>query len=310
MNRHFIDLEDPKQVAVAWSYIAEPGDTSAGYLRNRFGSREALEWVMSSFQDFGESGPWEEKWSLWSHRMLELDEKDFTCSFTVLRGRVILPSDHEWPAQLNDLRNAAPPALWAMGEGRIDTPSFRTISIMGSRACTRYGQDITEKFAEELSSQGATILSGGSYGIEAAAIRGALAASNYLGSPVRSNVFLSGGLERLYPAGNLSLFNSLLEAGGSIVSELPPSATPSRERFINRNRLLVAMSGVLLVPEAGLRSGALAAAKKAESLRRNVAAIPGPITSVASQGPHRLIQDGVAELVTDSEDVFRSFRSY
>ena len=113
----------------------------------------------------------------------------------------------------------------------------------------------------------------------------------------------ASGLDRAYPAGHEQLFERIADAGGLIVSELPPGAAPTRWRFQQRNRLLAVLSGATVVVEAGHRSSSLNIAGQAHSLGRPVGAVPGPVTSAASAGCHRLIQEGVASLVTDAQDV-------
>lgn len=135
------------------------------------------------------------------------------------------------------------------------------------------------------------------YGVDAAAHRGALAG----GGP--TVVVLAGGVDRAYPAGNARMFEAVVEAGGALVSEVPPGAVPTRSRFLQRNRLIAAGAAATVVVEAAWRSGAISTARHAARLLRPVGAVPGPVTSAASAGCHRLIREGLAVCVTDADEV-------
>ena len=142
------------------------------------------------------------------------------------------------------------------------------------------------------------VVSGGAYGIDAAAHRGALA----LGG---TTVLVSaGGLDRPYPPGNGRLFEAVAESG-LLVSESPPGSAPQRHRFLTRNRLIAALSGATIVVEAARRSGAINTAAHARGLGRVLLAVPGPITSALSVGCHDLLshESDPAVLVTSLEDV-------
>ena len=164
----------------------------------------------------------------------------------------------------------------------------------GARASSAYGDHIASTFASDLTKQGHTIVTGAGYGIDAAATRAALAAG---GAPV---VILASGADLNYPAGHADLFDTIISAGGAIVSEHAPGTIPTRQRFIARARLLAASSHRTLIPESSPRGGATLVAMAARSLGRPVYAIPGPITNAGSNGPHELIRAGHATAVTDA----------
>jgi DNA processing protein len=140
-------------------------------------------------------------------------------------------------------------------------------------------------------------VSGGAYGIDAAAHRGAVARGG------RTVVILAGGVDRAYPAGNARLLDAVVEAGGALLSEVPPGSVPTRSRFLARNRLIAAAGRATVVVEAAWRSGAMSTAHHAARLLRPVGAVPGPVTSSASAGCHRLLREGVAVCVTDVTEV-------
>jgi DNA processing protein len=157
------------------------------------------------------------------------------------------------------------------------------------------------ELASGIAAAGRAVLSGGAYGIDAAAHRAALAADGL------TIAVMAGGVDRLYPAGNDALLRAVMD-DGAIVSEVPPGFAPHRSRFLTRNRLIAAASATIVV-EAALRSGALSTARHAAGLLRPIGAVPGPATSPSSAGCHALVRDGVAVLVTRVEDVLELVES-
>lgn len=209
----------------------------------------------------------------------------------------LLPGDEHWPAALDDLGLDTPAMLWAVGDtSLLARPTSDRITITGSRASTTYGEHVTEELAASLACAARVPVTGGGYGIDKAA-HIALRPSRASGIAV-----LASGLDVLYPAGNAEMLREVA-ATGLLLSEQPPGATPTREGFVQRTRILAALSGATVIPEAGYRSGALTVAYRALSLRRIVGAIPGPVTNAASAGCHRLIQDGETRLITSAADL-------
>ncbi|MDR7165767.1 DNA processing protein [Pseudarthrobacter oxydans] len=209
---------------------------------------------------------------------------------------VITPADHCWPHQVNDLGDAAPIVLFARGDHELLTEPGLT-GICGARAATGYGAHVTTELTEGLAAHGDVIVASGSYGIAADAHRAALTAGG------KTIAVLAGGLDRPYPAGHHDLFDRIVRAGGLIISEAPPTLTPTRWRFQRRSRLLAALTHRIVIVEAGARSGTLRLAEYAAKLGRPLGVVPGPITSAASTGCHLLIRDHGATLVTGPADV-------
>lgn len=210
---------------------------------------------------------------------------------------VLIPGDEEWPTGLNSLGPRGPLVLWARGATSfLSVPLSDRVTFTGARVATEYGLQVTAELASEVANKERIIVSGGAYGIDAAAHRAALACG---GSTI---AVMSSGLDRLYPAGNSDLLERVADVG-LLVSEMPPGTSPTRSRFLARNRLLAALSSATIVPEAGYRSGALDVARQAHLLGRSVGAVPGPITSAGSAGPHRLLQEGIAQVVTSPQDI-------
>lgn len=113
---------------------------------------------------------------------------------------------------------------------------------------------------------------------------------------------LASGVDRTYPSGHADLFERIRQ-NGVVVSEHAPGVAPTRQRFLDRSRLLAAFSETTVIVEAGARSGSIRTAVEARDLGRTVGAVPGPITSAASTGANLLLQQGRAQLVTNAADV-------
>ncbi|WP_373864924.1 DNA-processing protein DprA [Nocardia xishanensis] len=221
-------------------------------------------------------------------------------------GRVVTPDDPEWPAwrllglsQLEagrDPDSSAPLVLWVRGPRSLLESSERAMAVVGSRCSTGYGNHVTAEITGELAAQGWTIVSGAAFGIDAMAHRAALA----VGGPTIA--VLACGVDRPYPAQHERLLAEIAEVG-LVVSEYPPGTVARKHHFLARNRLVAAFADGVLVTEAGLRSGARNTVKWARRLGRPAMAVPGPVTSAASTGCHRMIRDGEALLVTRTEEV-------
>lgn len=218
--------------------------------------------------------------------------------------RFVVPDDEEWPAALADLAGGEPVnelsgeplGLWVGGGGHLGELCSSSVAIVGSRASTAYGDTVAADLGAELSEGGRSIVSGGAYGIDAAAHRGCLAGRT------PTVAVLAGGLDQPYPAGHRPLFERIAERG-AIVSELAPGEHPTRVRFLARNRLIAALSPGTVLVEAAARSGARNTVTWANALARVVMAVPGPVGSATSVTPHRLIREAEAVLVTGATDV-------
>lgn len=168
-----------------------------------------------------------------------------------------------------------------------------SLALVGARACTRYGEGVATSLASGVTARGGLIVSGGAFGIDACAHRGALCE----GPTVSVS---AGGVDRLYPVGNAGVLEAVI-ANGALVAEVPPGCQPGRHRFVSRNRVIAAISGATIVVEAAWRSGALSTAHRALDMGRAVGAVPGPVTSMSSVGCHRLLRKG-AVCITDADD--------
>ena len=207
-------------------------------------------------------------------------------------AQFITPESTNWPPSLNDL-NAAPIGLVVKGD--LSALSERSLAIVGTRNPTPYGVRIAGDFAAGFVDREWNIVSGGAYGIDSAAHKGALIAEG------RTIAVLAAGIDVAYPAGNARLFAEIAE-NGALVSEVLPGAHAIPSRFLTRNRIIAALSQATLVVEAAFRSGSLRTARDAAELMRPVMAIPGPISAPTSEGCHRLIGERAAEIVTSVTD--------
>lgn len=220
-------------------------------------------------------------------------------------GRLVTQDDDEWPAwqmlgigTLDTATDAEGPplALWVWGSRRLDHLAERAVGIVGTRAASGYGEHVTAEIAGDLAIDGWTVVSGAAFGVDAAAHRATVGVG---GATV---AILACGVDRAYPAAHATLLRRISESG-LVISEYPPGTVPARYRFLARNRLIAALSAGTVVVEAGWRSGARNTAAWARRLGRPVMAVPGPVTSAASQGCHRMIREGEARLVGTARDV-------
>jgi DNA processing protein len=218
-----------------------------------------------------------------------------------LGGRLLCPGDDEWPQERlswppRTLENAPPLALHVLGPRRLAEAVDRSVSVVGARACTRYGEQVAADLALGLADRRCTVVSGAAYGIDAAAHRGAL-----LSEVAPTVAVLACGLDTAYPRGHEQLL-ARIAGSGLVVSELPVASAPTRARFLVRNRLIAALSAGTVAVEAARRSGSLATVERARALGREIMAVPGNVTSALSGGTNALLRDG-ATCVTDAADV-------
>ncbi|WP_420111285.1 DNA-processing protein DprA [Pseudactinotalea sp.] len=293
------DGTDLLLATVAWSRIAEPGEHVAGSLVRAIGPVAALDWVRSeSLQPPGVPPHvgWGAAAARWRPRLNGLDPRRELAVMRRLGGRVLLPDDPRWPRRLDDLGDTRPMCLYVLGSAELAAMTRRAVALVGARSCTNYGKHVARELGVGLASRGVAVVSGGAFGIDAAAHHATVAE----GGPALA--VMAGGLDRLYPKDNVELLEQVIECG-AVVSEAPPGTSPMRQRFLARNRLIAALSEATVVVEAAWRSGAFSTARHAAELLRPVGAVPGPVTSAASAGCHRLMREGTAVCVCDVGEV-------
>ena len=210
-------------------------------------------------------------------------------------GQFITPEDSDWPNQLEDL--VAPPiALIIRGQRDALLSLEKSVAIVGTRNPTSYGIRVAGDLAASACDHDFAVVSGGAYGIDTAAHKGALAAEGV------TVAVLGGGINSLYPSGNARLFQEIKETG-LLISEAMPDVPAQPYRFLVRNRLIAALSKTTVVVEAAFRSGSIRTARDAAEILRPVFAVPGPITSPLSDGCHRLIAERVADIATSVSEI-------
>ncbi len=296
-------LGEERRARAAWSRLVEPGERLGHAVLDHLGGQAALELVRSGDLDGMRWWPGDQLARVreaavgWRTRLAGLDVDRDLEIVDRLGGRVLVPGDEEWPAGLDDLGAGAPACLWVRGPLLVGAATRGSVALVGARASTPYGERVAADLAGACAERGVTVVSGGAYGIDGAAHRGALTAAG------TTLAVLAGGVDRFYPAGHQQLLAAIAR-DGAVVSEAPPGCAPTRWRFLARNRLIAAASAATVVVEAAWRSGALSTAARAGDLGRPVGAVPGPVTSMASAGCHRLVREGAAVLVTDPAEVF------
>jgi len=286
---------------VVWNVVTEPGDGVAGRLIAALGAAPALAVVEGgsviapvegvSTREFAEGR------RRWSPRLRSVDVDDALALARARGVELVCPDDPAWPHRVDDLGPHAPLALWVKGEAAALASLTPSVAIVGARAATSYGEHVAGELAAESAGRGIPVVSGAAYGIDAAAHRAALAVG---GTTV---ALLAGGADRPYPAGNGRLIDRIAESG-AIVSEVPCGGAPTKWRFLQRNRIIAASADATVVVEAGWRSGSLNTASHARALGRPVGAVPGPVTSAASAGCHRMLREFDAACITSADDVW------
>lgn len=298
-------LDAQRLARVALAYLLEPGNRELALLMDEVDPIEALRRlrereVSTSLAD------------LVAERLAGRD-LDGVVSDLVERterigARIVTPEDDEWPIQLDDLRRISqdgerigrdvypPICIWMRGAPPLADVVRRSVAVVGARASTPYGNHVATELSYGLAERGWCVVSGGAYGIDAQAHRGALTAG---GCTV---VVLACGVDRAYPMAHASLFERVVE-DGLLISEWPPGADPHRHRFLIRNRVIAALTRGTVVVEASARSGARQTANRAQLLGRPTMAVPGPVTSSMSVGAHQILRSVGTRLVTNAAEI-------
>ena len=186
-------------------------------------------------------------------------------------------------------------------KGNWDASIFENcLAVVGSRRMTAYGKQITTKLVSEISNAGMTIVSGFMYGIDATAHKAAVDAGG------KTIAVMPCGIDMIHPQYQESLYNEILENNGLVMSEFEGSSPPAIWTYPKRNRIVAGLSKATMIVEAGKKSGSLITAGLAKSYKRRLIVVPGPLTSLNSQGILQLIKEG-ADIVTSSEDVLASY---
>lgn len=287
-----IDYEDDRMVRLLLSRLIEPEDHLFAELREHAPPAELLRAIVEGAPP-PESAPRELAQRLAARRAglrLRLATADPDADLAVgvaADARFLVPGDEDWPRALDDLGGRAPFGVWIVG---AFPPGEPAVAVVGARACTGYGNQAAGQLAAELARAGAVVVSGAALGVDGAAHRGALAVGGL------TVAVLACGIDRSYPATHAALIQAIGQRG-AVLAELPPGTSPTRFRFLARNRLIAALGQATVVVEAAGRSGSLVTARLAAELGRAVFAVPGPVTSRQSTGTNQLLCDGATPAV-------------
>lgn len=211
-------------------------------------------------------------------------------------GVNILPYyDERYPKLLREIYDA-PAVLFY--RGRLGDPDETCIAMVGSRKMSAYGAAATPLIARPLINAGVTIVSGLAYGADSAAH------AVCVGQQARTIAVLGSGVDddSVYPRAHLRLAHEILDCGGLLISEHPPGTPGLKQHFVARNRIIAGLSSGIVITECKVKSGALITADFAADFNRNLYAVPGPIYSSLSAGPHQLIKSGAA-LISSGEEI-------
>jgi DNA processing protein len=293
----------------SWTGIAEPGDALAGHLVSSLGAATALAALVEAWPltrivqglaaakaESVEPRELEAALGRWRPRLVSDAAITSLRQAARLSVRILRPGHVGWPTGLDDLGVHGPIALWARGQETALSGLAQSVALVGARAATGYGEHMALELSAGLCDRGYTIVSGAAYGIDGMAHRAALASGGL------TVAFLAGGVDRFYPSGHDALLTRISQVG-AVVSELPLGSPPTKWRFLQRNRLIAAVTLGTVVIEAGHRSGSLNTAGHAAALARPLGAVPGPVTSPASAGCHRLLREFDAVCVTSADEV-------
>nr|QLJ99840.1 DNA-processing protein DprA [Micromonospora carbonacea] len=288
------DQDRLARVALTW--LAEPGTRSVHRLVDDLGANGALDLLL------GGGAPEDRLRDAVAARSREGDARavaaDALARTERLGARLVTPADGEWPATVEHLRRlvlpgatrrvdveTAPPlCFWVRGAWPLGEALERAVSVVGARAATPYGTHVATELGYGLADRDWTVVSGGAFGIDAAAHRGALNAGGL------TVAVLACGIDRPYPMGNAALFDRIAETG-LLVSEWMPGAEPFRPRFLVRNRVIAAATRGTVLVEASARSGATQTVNRALAAGRRAMVVPGPVTSAMSVGAHELLRE-------------------
>jgi DNA processing protein len=290
-----LDPDGDRFARLLLSRIAEPDDLKLAEVVAKIGAPATVQRVRADSLDYDASV------NLRARLTVASPDRDLAAGAAV-GARFIIPSDAEWPHQLDDLirlgkgEAGIPLGLWVRGPLDLREACERSVAVVGARASTAYGEYVASELGIGLAERNWTVVSGGAYGIDGCAHRGALASD---GATI---AVLACGVDIAYPRGHSALLDRIAQAG-LVVSEWSPGCAPMRYRFLVRNRVIAALTAGTVVVEANVRSGALSTSNRARELDRYVMSVPGPVTSTMSKGTNQLLREPDVHCVTGVADV-------
>jgi DNA processing protein len=284
----FKDIETEEDAYLALSWISDVCDLETYRLITKFGAIETLNLINQN----NPRNAFEKRRKNRIETIGDIQELKH-----VLKRYSInyLPAiDANWSKSLIDLGFNMPLGIFFKGD--IDLLHQESISIVGTRKSSIYGNSIAGEFAFDLASIGFNVVSGGAIGIDTASHHGALNAQG------KTICVQANGLHKFYPSKNDFLFEKIIK-NGLMISEYPPGRNPTKNYFLDRNRIIAALSKSTMVVEAAEISGALSTVRHALRMQRLVLAVPGSIHSKSSVGTNELIRNREAESVTNLQQV-------
>jgi DNA processing protein len=305
--------------AMVLSTITEPGDRMAGALARTLGKETLIDLLVEGFDSrsvlnslsakdaffeierlFGDvEQTINDSRQRWLPRLSKSAVIQNFQNSQALGLNLLTHTDTSWPQGLDDLQDGAPAMLFVEGQKNVLGSLQSGVAIVGSRSASQYGLEITDQIVSELATVSRPTVSGGAIGIDARAHQ----ASNY--KNLSTVAVMAGGLNRKYPSANFPLFHQI-KVRGAIISELAPGVAPSRWRFLQRNRLIAALTPTTIVVEAGFRSGSIRTANNALELDRELLAVPGSVLSKTSAGTNSLIASGKAVALNEISSLNQS----
>ena len=286
---------DSREALVALNLLPDIGPVRVRNLLSRFGSAQA---VLAATQG----------------DLLQVDKVGAKAANNIIRWRelvdldgelkridqfgatIITTDDSAYPALLREIYD---PPLVLYVRGELKPEDAHAIAMVGTRQSTLYGRQTAERLARQLAASGVTVVSGGARGIDSASHEGALQSGG------RTIAVLGTGLDIVYPAENIKLYQRIAEQG-AVITQFPFGRKGDKQSFPIRNRIVAGMTQGTVVVEANRASGALITANFAAEYGRTVYAVPGRIDNPRSAGCHGLIKDG-AQLCESAEDVLAEF---
>jgi DNA processing protein len=284
----FKDINTEEDAYLALSWISDVCDLDTYKFITKFGALETLNLINKN----SPRNAFEKRRKNRLDNLGEIQElKHVLKRFTI---NYLTAIDANWPKSLIDLGFNMPLGIFFKGD--IDLLHQESISIVGTRKSSIYGNSIAGEFAFDLSSIGFNVVSGGAIGIDTASHHGALNAQG------KTICVQANGLHKFYPSKNDFLFEKIIK-NGLMISEYPPGRNPTKNYFLDRNRIIAALSKSTMVVEAAEISGALSTVRHALRMQRLVLAVPGSIHSKSSVGTNELIRNREAESVTNLHQV-------
>lgn len=286
INLKTIDSQSNAHLIFSW--ISDTCDLQTNQLIAKHGAVDALSLII---RNKAES-------AIQKRRLLRIEALESLSQLQEIlieNGIEYISPDHlKWPKSLKSLGFNMP--LGIFYKGNVELFNIDSVSIVGTRKSSVYGNTIASEFAFDLAAIGFNIVSGGASGIDTSSHHGAL---NAQGTTL---CVQANGLSKLYPSKNDFLFDKIIKTG-LMISEYPPGRNPVKNYFLDRNRIIAALSKSTIVIEAAEISGALSTVRHALRMQRLVLAVPGSINSKTSIGTNELIRNREAESVSNLQQI-------